>query len=72
MRSPYQAPSPDFATLPIEANPRTGLRLSVSARPPAVEHSVEVNAVHAWLKSIGIGPREQALKTRLRQLIDGK
>jgi hypothetical protein len=49
------------------ANPRTGLRLSVAVRPPAVEHSIEVNKVLAWLKSIGKSPREQALKVRLRE-----
>jgi len=42
--------------------------LEIAAQMPAVNHSVSVQRVRDWLISNGKTPKEQALKSRLRDL----
>jgi len=48
------------------AGPGPAAHLEVSAQTPVVNHSVSVRRVRDWLTSGGKSPREQALKSRLR------
>jgi len=42
--------------------------LEIDAQTPVVKHSVTVQRVKDWLTSGGRTPKEQALKSRLREL----
>jgi hypothetical protein len=46
--------------------PAPAARLEIAAQPPVVNHSVKVQRVRDWLTSGGKTPKEQALKSRLR------
>jgi len=48
--------------------PGPATHLEIAAQAPVVNHSVSVHRVEDWLKSSGKTPKEQALKSRLRQL----
>jgi len=48
--------------------PGPGAHLEIAAQMPAVNHSVSVQRVRDWLTSNGKSPKEQALKSRLRDL----
>ena len=41
--------------------------MAVSARSDAECHQVRVNQIESWVYTAGKTPREQALKTRLRE-----
>jgi hypothetical protein len=46
--------------------PGPAAHLEIAALPPVVNHSVRVQRVRDWLTSSGKSPKEQALKSRLR------
>lgn len=46
--------------------PGPAAHLEIAAAPPVVNHSVRVQRVRDWLSSSGKSPKEQALKSRLR------
>jgi hypothetical protein len=48
--------------------PPPAAHLEIAAQPPVVNHSVSVQRVRDWLSSGGKTPKEQALKSRLREL----
>jgi hypothetical protein len=48
--------------------PGPAAHLEIAAQPPVVNHSVSVQRVRDWLSSGGKTPKEQALKSRLREL----
>ena len=48
------------------AGPAGPLRVTLKAEE---SHEVKVQQLKAWLKSVGKSPREQALKTRLQELL---
>jgi hypothetical protein len=48
--------------------PGPATHLKLAAQAPAVNHSVSVQRVQNWLQSGGKTPKEQALKSRLREL----
>jgi hypothetical protein len=48
--------------------PGPAAHLEIVAHPPVVNHSVRVQRVRDWLICAGKTPKEQALKTRLRDL----
>jgi hypothetical protein len=48
--------------------PGPASHLEIAAQPPVVNHSVSVQRVRDWLSSGGKTPKEQALKSRLREL----
>ena len=48
--------------------PGPGARFEIAAQTPVVNHSVSVQRVRDWLTSNGKTPKEQALKSRLREL----
>jgi hypothetical protein len=45
-------------------------RLTVTVQSPTMRHEVIAKRVSAWLQSSGKSPREQALKSRLRTIVD--
>ena len=47
-----------------------GTRLRVEVKAPAVAHELLVGKLTAWLEGSGKTPAEQALKTRLREILD--
>lgn len=47
-----------------------GGRLTVTVQSPTVRHEVSAKRVSAWLQSNGKSPREQALKVRLRTILN--
>jgi hypothetical protein len=47
-----------------------GATLEVAAQWPVVSHAVSVQRVKNWLESGGKSPMEQALKSRLREIIE--
>jgi hypothetical protein len=53
--------------MPAEWGPAT--ELEILTRPPAVRHAVTVCRFQAWLSGAGRSPKEQALKSRLRELL---
>ena len=50
-------------------SPGPAARLEMAAQAPVVNHSVKVQRVRDWLTSGGKSPKEQALKSRLRDLV---
>ena len=48
--------------------PAPAAHLEIVAQAPVVNHSVRVQRVRDWLTSGGKTPKEQALKSRLREL----
>ena len=48
--------------------PGPAAHLEITAQAPVVNHSVSVRRVCDWLASNGKTPKEQALKSRLRDL----
>jgi hypothetical protein len=48
--------------------PGPAAHLEIAAQAPIVNHSVKVQRVRNWLTSGGRTPKEQALKSRLREL----
>ena len=48
--------------------PGPAAHLEIIAQVPVVNHTVSVQRVQDWLKSGGKSPKEQALKSRLREL----
>ena len=42
--------------------------LDIAAQAPVVNHSVSIQRVRDWLSCSGKTPKEQALKSRLREL----
>jgi hypothetical protein len=55
------------ALMPAEWGPATDLE--IASRPPAVRHSITVHKLQNWLSGAGKSSREQALKSRLRELL---
>ena len=51
----------------ITAGPGTRLRVEVKA--PATTHELSVGKLTAWLQGSGKSPAEQALKVRLRAIV---
>jgi hypothetical protein len=51
----------------VTAGPGTRLRVEVKA--PATSHELSVGKLTAWLECSGKTPAEQALKTRLREIL---
>ena len=49
--------------------PGPATRLTVTVKSPATSHEVRLSKIEAWLESGGRSPKEQALKTRLRQAL---
>jgi hypothetical protein len=49
------------------ATPGPAAHLEIAAHTPIVNHSVKVQRVRDWLTSGGKTPKEQALKSRLRE-----
>jgi len=49
------------------AAPGPAAPLEIAAQTPIVNHSVKVQRVRDWLTSGGKTPKEQALKSRLRE-----
>ena len=47
----------------------TATELEICSRPPTVRHCITIHKVQNWLQSAGKSPREQALKSRLRDLL---
>lgn len=54
----------------VSAGLVTELEIKVSM--PAVTHTVSARRLQDWLECSGMTPREQALKHRLRQILDGQ
>jgi hypothetical protein len=50
--------------------PSPATRLTVTVKAPATSHEVRVSKIEAWLQCGGKSPAEQALKVRLRELVD--
>ena len=50
-----------------EMRPGGAVELSVSARSDCETHQVRVSQIESWVYSAGKTPREQVLKTRLRE-----
>jgi len=48
--------------------PGPAAHLEIAAQAPVVNHSVSVQRVRDWLSCSGKTPKEQALKSRLRDL----
>jgi hypothetical protein len=48
--------------------PGPAAHLEIADQTPVVNHSVSVQRVRDWLNSGGKSPKEQALKSRLREL----
>ena len=48
--------------------PGPATRLTVTVKAPATSHEVRLSEIEAWLQSAG-KPNEQALKTKLRELL---
>jgi hypothetical protein len=48
--------------------PGPGAHLEIAAQAPVVNYSVSVRRIRDWLNSSGRSPKEQALKSRLRDL----
>jgi hypothetical protein len=48
--------------------PGPAAHLEIAAQAPVVNHSVSVQRVREWLNCSGKTPKEQALKSRLREL----
>jgi hypothetical protein len=58
-----------FRSCGFTANaPGVATRLTVAIKQPSTAHEVQWGKVEAWLQSAG-KPNEQALKTRLRELL---
>ena len=49
--------------------PGPATRLTVTVKVPATSHEVRVSKIEAWLQTAGKSPNEQAMKTRLQELI---
>ena len=49
--------------------PGLGTRLRVEVKVPATSHELSVGKLTAWLEGSGKTPAEQALKTRLRDVL---
>jgi hypothetical protein len=49
--------------------PGPAAHLDIAAHAPVVKHSVSVQRVRDWLNCSGKTPKEQALKSRLRELV---
>ena len=47
-----------------------GTRLKIAVESPATQHELNVGRLQSWLDASGKTPREQAVKVRLRQLLD--
>jgi hypothetical protein len=46
-------------------------RLKVAVKSPATKHELTVAKLQSWLESSGRIPNQQALKVRLRELLEG-
>jgi len=44
-------------------------RLTIAVLAPSTSHEISVGRVRAWLDSSGRSPAQQALKTRLREVL---
>ena len=53
-----------------DIGPGANTRLKVTLRAEETSHELSVQGVEQWLQSIGKSPREQALKYRLRELLN--
>jgi hypothetical protein len=49
--------------------PGPGATLEIAAQSPVVSHAVSVQRVRNWLQASGKTPKEQALKSRLREVV---
>ena len=52
-----------------DALPAPATRLTVEVRGPATSHELTVRKLENWLASSPKSPKEQAAKTRLRELL---
>jgi hypothetical protein len=50
--------------------PSANTRLKVTLKAEETSHEVSVHMLEQWLQSMGKSPREQALKHRLRELLN--
>jgi hypothetical protein len=56
----------------LESQPALATELEIKVTTPAVTHTVSVRRLQDWLECSGKTPREQALKHRLRGMLDGQ
>ena len=60
----------EFRRCGFTANaPGPATRLMVTVKMPTTSHEVQVGKIEAWLPSGGKSPAEEALKSRLRDLV---
>jgi hypothetical protein len=59
----------EFRRTGIAVTPGPGTRLRVEVKAPAVAHELSVGKLRAWLEGSGKTPAEQALKTRLKDIL---
>ena len=52
--------------------PGPAARLTVLVRTSATSHEIRVGKIEAWLQSSAKSPNEQALKIRLKEILDLK
>lgn len=53
-----------------DIGPSANTRLKVILKAEETSHEVSVHVLEQWLQSMGKSPREQALKHRLRELLN--
>jgi hypothetical protein len=52
-----------------DAHTGPATQLTIEVLAPSTSHEISVGKVRAWLDSNGKGPAQQALKTRLREVL---
>jgi len=52
-----------------DAHTGPATRLTIAVLAPSTSHEISVGKVRAWLESNGRSPAQQALKTRLREVL---
>ena len=64
----YEAAVLGMKALQVGRNAPT-LTIDVTVKAPETTHTIRTAALSEWLSRTGRSPREQALKTRLRELL---
>jgi hypothetical protein len=65
----YEAAVLGFKALNLPAKRLPVLQLQVAVKSPEVSHEISGSKVADWLSCSGRSPREQALKVRLKELL---